>query len=417
MASLPTLRPSGAVDLLEAVHTADDDWQRWTLRVADGASRFFAGDAPYATTTFRTTDESVELVGHAQVGALSDGSAVGDEMLLMTPGGPARFDTPLSPLLVEQFRNFDPRWTKVFYRHGRHLAWHSELVKTLPPGVIDFNGPFFEANGVTDALAVSGSFGGHTLGIVRMFARKPKLQPRIKQSLMQIALHMESSLRLRLQPDAVVAIIRPDGRVAHAEKSAAEKVELRSLLARHARQIEHARLRRVRTEPDATDTWTALVGGRWGLLEQTDSDGSRHYVAIENAPEAQRLRALSRTEVEVLKLYAHGLSGKMVGYGLGLTAATVSAALGSAGLKLGVRNRAAVIRLAAHLSGSTRAVAPTRPLTEAEAEVLGHLRQGLTNAQIARRRGSAERTVANQVAAILHKLQLPSRSAVAVLGV
>jgi DNA-binding NarL/FixJ family response regulator len=364
----------------------------------------------------RFTPERVELLGHAQFGALSDGSLVGDELALMTPAGPQKFDTPLSPFLIEQFQRFDQRWVDVFYRHQRHLTWHSELAPRLPAGVEDFNLRFFEANGVTDALALTGTFGGHALGIVRMLPRKPKLQPRVKHSLLQVALHMESSLRLRLQPDSVVAVIRPDGRVAHAEKSAADRPELRALLARHARQIEHTRLRSVRNEPDAVDAWTALVGGRWGLLEQTDRDGSRYYVAIENAPEAQRLRALSRTEVEVLKLYARGLSGKMVGYGLGLSAATVSSALGSAGLKLGVRNRAAVVRLAAHLSGSTRSMAPLRPLTEAEAEVLLHLRQGLTNAQIARRRGSAERTVANQVAAVLHKLSLPSRTAVALLG-
>jgi len=416
MTSPPILRPTGAVDLLEAVHTADDDWQRWTLRVADGASRFFAGNCPHAATSFRVTPERVQLLGQALFGALSDGSTVGDELSRLTPAGPAKFDTPLSPFVIEQFASFNPRWIEVFYRHGQHLAWHSELAPRLPADVPDFNLGFFAANGVSDALAVSGSWGGYELGIVRMFVRKPKLQPRIKQSLLQVALHMESSLRLRLQPDSIVAIIRPDGRVAHAEKAAADKPELRSLLARHARQIEHTRLRKIRVQPDAADAWTALVGGRWGLLEQTDSDGSRHYVAIENAPEAQRLRALSRTEVEVLQLYARGLSGKMVGYGLGLTAATVSAALGSAGLKLGVRNRTAVIRLAAHLTGETREVAPIAPLTDAEAAVLAHLRQGLTNAQIARRRGSAERTVANQVAAVLHKLRLPSRSAVALLG-
>lgn len=412
------LSTSAAIDLLEAIHLAEADWQRWTVRVALCAGRYFTGGGALAVSTYRTTPERVELLGHAQAGVKYDDSMLGDPLskALVTEQDLEGPGSALSPALVEHFSQLPTGFLDVFFRHEELLTWHSELAPRLPPGVPDFNRPFFEANQATDAIAVLGGAGDYHSGIVRMVPRRTKLSPRTRHSLLQIALHFESALRLRTQAeDAVVAVIRPDGRVAHAERAAAERADLRAQLARHARLVENARLRRVREEPDAADAWTALVGGHWGLLERTDSDGSRYYVAIENGTEAQRHRALSRTEVEVLRLYARGISGKMVGYGLGLSGATVSAALGSAALKVGVRNRAAMIRLAAHLLGS-RTVAPTIPLTQAETEVLAHLRHGLTNAQIARRRGSAERTVANQVAAILHKLQLPSRSAVAALG-
>ena len=48
-------------------------------------------------------------------------------------------------------------------------------------------------------------------------------------------------------------------------------------------------------------------------------------------------------------------------------------------------------------------------LTPAEAEVVTHLRQGLTNREIATRLGKSEFTVKNQVSTILRKLGLPTR--------
>jgi DNA-binding CsgD family transcriptional regulator len=59
---------------------------------------------------------------------------------------------------------------------------------------------------------------------------------------------------------------------------------------------------------------------------------------------------------------------------------------------------------------------PTAPvelpasLTAAEREVVALLRGGLSNAEIAHRRGRAVRTVANQVASIFGKLGVGSRS-------
>lgn len=354
------------MDLIEAVQSAEPDWQRWTARVAICAARYLS-DGAIIVSSHREAPERVELLGFAGT--------------RLTPGSPPFGDVLSQALLC----------------HDELLAWHSELAARLPPGVADVCAPLLRANGAGDALVVVGSAGDHRAGIVQLVERRTKLSPRTRQSLLQMALHFESALRLRSQQQhAIVAMIRPDGRVTHAERE-------RGRSARQARQ------------PRAGDIWTALVDGRWGLLERRDSDGSRYYVAVENGEQAQRYRALSRTEVEVLRLYARGASGKMVGFSLGLSGATVSAAISSAALKLGVRHRAAVIGLAAHLLGS-RQVSPTTPLTRAELEVLEHLRQGLTNAQIARRRGSAERTVANQVAAILHKLRLPSRSAVAALG-
>jgi DNA-binding CsgD family transcriptional regulator len=56
--------------------------------------------------------------------------------------------------------------------------------------------------------------------------------------------------------------------------------------------------------------------------------------------------------------------------------------------------------------------APSTPegLTSAEAEVIALVRAGLSNAEIARRRGRSVRTVANQIASIFAKCGVRSRA-------
>lgn len=48
-------------------------------------------------------------------------------------------------------------------------------------------------------------------------------------------------------------------------------------------------------------------------------------------------------------------------------------------------------------------------LSEAELEVAQAAARGLTNAEIARARGASPHTIANQISAVLQKLQLKSR--------
>jgi DNA-binding NarL/FixJ family response regulator len=58
-------------------------------------------------------------------------------------------------------------------------------------------------------------------------------------------------------------------------------------------------------------------------------------------------------------------------------------------------------------------VAMPSGLTEAERDIVRHLRAGSSNEQIARARGTSERTVAKQVSALLRKLGVGSRVEVA----
>jgi DNA-binding CsgD family transcriptional regulator len=63
-----------------------------------------------------------------------------------------------------------------------------------------------------------------------------------------------------------------------------------------------------------------------------------------------------------------------------------------------------------------RAPSATSGLTPAEREVALAVLAGLSNADIARARGSSARTVANQVASVFRKLGVRSRAELAALG-
>jgi len=75
---------------------------------------------------------------------------------------------------------------------------------------------------------------------------------------------------------------------------------------------------------------------------------------------------------------------------------------GKRDIRLGVRSHLAPV--------------PTPLLTARELEVLGYLRQGLTNGEIARRLGVVERTVKAHVTGILEKLQATDRAGAVARG-
>lgn len=107
-----------------------------------------------------------------------------------------------------------------------------------------------------------------------------------------------------------------------------------------ARQIDRARGQLRKTDPDeALDTWWALVRGRWTMLDWFDSDGRRFVLGIPNAPELGDPRGLTEREHQVATYAARGESGKMIGYRLGISKATVSTALDGAMHKLHVKTK------------------------------------------------------------------------------
>jgi DNA-binding CsgD family transcriptional regulator len=201
--------------------------------------------------------------------------------------------------------------------------------------------------------------------------------------LSRLGLHLESAYRLRRHPDVVKAILTLTGE-----------------------REPHA----LHTSEDALELWAALVAGRYSLVSRLENQ-ARRYLVLENSPRSREMRALSQRELDVLSMAARGVSTKLVSYALGLSPGTVSTALARAASKLGLATHLELLRLAATLSHDPRSRALPATLTAAETEVLALLREGRSNQEIARLRSRSVRTIANQVAALLHKTESASRRA------
>jgi DNA-binding CsgD family transcriptional regulator len=177
--------------------------------------------------------------------------------------------------------------------------------------------------------------------------------------LRKLAVHAATGLRLRRRLDAAPApssgeprgeaILHPDGRIAHAEPDAepdAEPAAVRDALRNYAHAVDRARGRMRRSDPDgALDLWKGLAAGRWSLIDHFDTDGRRYLVAHRNDPQLESPNALTLPERQIAGYAAMGHSNKHIAYELGLSESTVATHLGAAGLKLGVRSRADLLRL------------------------------------------------------------------------
>ena len=112
-----------------------------------------------------------------------------------------------------------------------------------------------------------------------------------------------------------------------------------------ARQIDQARSRLRRTDPEkALEIWRGLVDGRWSLIDWFDTDGRRYVVARPNSPALGDPRGLTEREHQVATYAALGESNKLIGYRLGLAPSTVSEQLAAAMRKLGVASQMQLIQ-------------------------------------------------------------------------
>jgi len=119
-----------------------------------------------------------------------------------------------------------------------------------------------------------------------------------------------------------------------------------------ARRVDRSRGRLRKTNPDeALETWQALVRGRWSMLDWFDSDGRRFVLGIPNPPALGDPRGLTEREHQVATYAALGETGKLIGYRLGLSKATVSNALDSAMRKLSAKTQP---ELVAKMRGFTK---------------------------------------------------------------
>ena len=236
----------------------------------------------------------------------------------------------------------------------------------------------------------------------------------VKADLRPLVAHLATLFRLRrmlagrrVRPELGEAVITPDGRVQHAEGPAKTPAARAHLAACVAKARVGGRL------------WEPLVAGRWSLVDCWDSDGRQFYVAIRNDPRFTSTHALTERETQVSRMAAQGLLNKEIAYALGISESTVATHLRRALEKLGVKHRAALPILyeesARPLPGLPEVVAITSSLrssrlTAAELEVVKLAGLGHSNDEIAARRRSSTRTVANLLYRAFKKLGVSSRT-------
>jgi len=189
--------------------------------------------------------------------------------------------------------------------------------------------------------------------------------------------------------------------------------------------------RRRKHAPTAT-LWPALLDGHYTIVDRCELAGKQLLIARHNpATTAQQLR-LAPLERRIIEATCAGTLLKVIALELGWSQPRVSRTLRRALHSLGLRSAyeltcaAASVQLhtltcksLATSSHSAFALAGPRGdclavLTVSEREVAVELLRGLSNREIAVRRGRSERTVANQVARILGKLGVATRRALIV---
>jgi DNA-binding CsgD family transcriptional regulator len=248
----------------------------------------------------------------------------------------------------------------------------------------------------------------------------------------QVCAHVAAGLRLRQHFAEPEAVLDPAGRVHDAHSGAGER-DARERLRDAVRRMEQARAPAARGDAEhALGLWEGLVDGRWSLVDRFESDGKRFVLAVPNDPDVGDPRGLSRRERQVAEFAGLGHATKETAYALGLSPSAVANAERRAREKLGLARRSELAAFFApaglrrrlvelELEGESvlLAAAPLvsearlARLTAAEREVALLAVQGATDADIAARRGSAERTVANQLRSVFEKLGVHSRAELA----
>jgi DNA-binding NarL/FixJ family response regulator len=188
--------------------------------------------------------------------------------------------------------------------------------------------------------------------------------------------------------------------------------------------VAYDRSRTARRLAGDQELWSALIAGRWSLLDTFTAAGTRYIVAHENPAGGETLRALSSRERSALELALAGRSGKWIAVEMQLSESVVTRTLRAALRKIGVADAAALsgVRTARFEplegldAGADLAVARLVPealvrasLSDAERAIVDGLLGGKRIAAIARERGTSPRTVAHQITSTYQKLGVSSR--------
>lgn len=209
-------------------------------------------------------------------------------------------------------------------------------------------GPYFRHTGCEDFAALQTvEPGGRGIVICAGQSAVRTFDRRTRRLWTRVIAHIAAGRRLRgalgEQRDEVV--LKPSGKVEHAEGEGTAKSS-REALRDAVGRVEKSRGKQRKTDPEgATEAWTAMVSGRWSLVDRYERGGRRYIVARRNEHALPDPRALTPRERAIVHLAALGKPNKLIGYELGLSESTVGSHLSQAMRKLGASSRVELIRL------------------------------------------------------------------------
>ena len=195
---------------------------------------------------------------------------------------------------------------------------------------------------------------GRSTFLVGGLDRPRQVRPAERRMYAMLSAHVQSGWRLRERLAAVPesspapespgeAVLDRRGRVVHAE-GAAREADRREALVAAAERMGRARSRGLGRGAEALAVWDGLIDGTWSLVERFDTDGQRFIVAHRNPHRARDPRGLTPMETRVAGLASRGYADKLVAYHLGIAEGTASSHLATAMSKLGMANRAELVR-------------------------------------------------------------------------
>ncbi len=398
------------VSLLETFYLLDGDDRAWMHRILSCAAKDIWRGKPSAAYTF-------EL--------MSSGFSLG---VIAAHGVPEQ-------QVREVIMNSSSDVADLAFKSGTDVATLSEYLWSKDPG---HKAMFKRATANTpDALGVvahSGDGRGVVLSLSLEEPRNSTISERRRWKFS--AAHLGAALRLRraiLELDhfdgtQVEAIFDGSGKLFEARNGAVTRTA-RDVLRDAVLRIDKLRTSDGRHDPDAAlGNWEALVRGRWSIVDKFDTDGRRFVVAVRNDPRFGDCRGLSLQERQVAEFIGLGRSTKEVAYILGIPPASAENSARRVQVKLGLKSRAELVaffapqgvraRLATMMVGNDpvligSSIAGERwkvaGLTESENAVLSLLVAGSSNQDIALKRSTSARTVANQIQSIFRKLSVRSR--------
>lgn len=202
-----------------------------------------------------------------------------------------------------------------------------------------------------NAVDVTGS-GLSIVALCEERARAP-LDARSRAILERLGAHLAQALRLRRRLRVgrapVEAELRADGHLLSVDGEAREDLAMKLL--RNAASGRTSARRNVQrlSGSDVTRAWSALVGGKWSLLDARTEAGSLVLLARRNAPEPAPVPELTTREREILGGLAMGHSNKLIAYELGAAPSTIAWHITRLAAKLGTPTRPALIKRAKEL--------------------------------------------------------------------